>query len=164
VGAATDLRHFLDESDDDPFLVDRARTDLRALERRVGRVQLIGWPPRTTIDVDGRPERGPIVYVKPGGHVIRIRAPGNEAQERELDVSAGESLDLPAQLSALPAPTPRPTAPAPPRKSRWWIPVVVVASVVIVGGAVGLGLTLGNSSSGGPLKSDLGIFKFSDFH
>ncbi|HZS41234.1 MAG TPA: hypothetical protein VFF06_30605 [Polyangia bacterium] len=163
VGAANDLRHFLDESDDDPFLVDRARTDLKALERRVGRVAIMGWPPRTTLEIDGRPAREPIVYVKPGGHVVRVRAPGGEAQEREIDVSPGESVDVPPVAGTASGPiVGRPGAPA--KKSRWWIPVVVVASVVVVGGAVAVGLTLGNPSTGGPLKSDLGTFKFSDFH
>lgn len=163
VGAATDLRHFLDEADDDPFLVDRARTDLRALERRVGRVQLSGWPTRTALEVDGRLVRELFAYVKPGGHVLRIRAPGHEAQERELDVNAGELVDLPAQLDALAfAPPPRGSAP-PVKKSRWWIPVVVVASLAVVGGAVAAGVVLGGASSGGPLKMDLGSFKFSDF-
>ncbi len=166
-GAANDLRHFLDESDDDPFLVDRARTDLRSLERRLGKLTMQGWPPRTTIEVDERPAREPIVFVKPGGHVVRLRAPGREAQEREIDVSAGEALELPCALDALkPAPAPRPT-PTPTtvtRKSRWWIPVVVVSTIVVAGGAVALGLTSGKSPQGGSLKSDLGTFKFSDFH
>jgi hypothetical protein len=166
-GAANDLRHFLDESDDDPFLVDRARTDLRALERRVGKLTMQGWPPRSTIEIDERPQREPIVYVKPGGHVVRLRAPGREAQDREVDVSAGEAIDLPCLLDALkPAPPPRTSSGSPTvtKKSRWWIPVVVVSTIVVAGGAVALGLTYGNSPQGGMLKSDLGTFKFSDFH
>ncbi len=160
-GAANDLRHFLDESDDDPFLVDRARTDLRALERRVGRVALVGWPARTTLEIDGRPARE-LTYVKPGEHRVRIRPPSGNSVERDVDLSPGESVDLPA-LATVDL-TPR-LPPPPPRRTRWWIPVTVVASILVVGGAVGIGLWLGLwPPSGSPFKSDLGIFKFSDFH
>jgi hypothetical protein len=161
--AANDLRHFLDESDDDPFLVDKARTDLRALERRVGRVTLSsGWPKHTAVEVDGRAARDPIVYVRPGGHVFRVRAPGEEVVEREIDAAAGENVDFPRLFA--PGAAPVTGGPATGKKTRWWIPVVVVASVVVVGGAIGLGVGLTQSSTGAPLRSDLGTFKFSDFH
>src|SRR3954465_13936027 len=54
--AANDLRHFLDEAgDDDPFLADKARTDLKTLEKRLGRIGSSSWPQRTAVEVDGRP-------------------------------------------------------------------------------------------------------------
>src|SRR6478672_7522959 len=96
-GAANDLRHYLDEANEseDPFLVDKARQDLRALERRVGRVTLNGWPARSSIDVDGRLLRDP-AYVKPGEHRVKARTPGGVEVEREVTVGAGESVELPA--------------------------------------------------------------------
>src|SRR4051794_4155177 len=54
--AANDLRHYLDDAaEDDPVLTERARGDLKALEKKLGRVQLAGWPARSTVEVDGRP-------------------------------------------------------------------------------------------------------------
>src|SRR3954468_297559 len=73
-GAATDLRHFLDDaavSDEEGALVDKARADLKTLERKVGRVGLRNWPARTTLEIDGRPARDP-TYVKPGTHTIKV--------------------------------------------------------------------------------------------
>src|SRR3954468_6154685 len=48
--AANDLRHYLDDAaDDDPVLTERARGDLKALEKKLGRITLGAWPPHTTI-------------------------------------------------------------------------------------------------------------------
>src|SRR3954469_11132869 len=66
-GAANDLRHFVDEATDageDPFLVDKAKQDLRSLERKVGRIAFPGWPTKSSFDVDGRQLRDP-AYVRP---------------------------------------------------------------------------------------------------
>ena len=158
-GAANDLRRFLDSADADPGLVDRASADLRTLERRVGLLTLNSWPAQATLELDGKPPREPPVYVKPGSHAVRVRAPGEEALERTVEVHEGETVDLPRLLVSSSG-----TGSAKPKRSRWWIPVVVVASLVVVGGAIGLGVGLASAQTGSPLKSDLGTFKFSDFH
>lgn len=160
-GAANDLRRYLDEApDDDPLLAEKARGDLKALERKVGRIALSGWPQRSTVEVDNRPARDPF-YVRPGEHHVKVRGPAGEELEREVTVQAGENADigLPA-LAAQPAQPPPPVAGK--RRSRWWIGLVV-GSVVLLGAGVGLGVGLGTRSDPGPLRGDLGTFKFSDF-
>jgi hypothetical protein len=164
-GAANDLRHFLDEVSDvseDPFLVDKARQDLRAVERRVGRVSLSGWPQRSSIEVDGRLLRD-TAYVKPGEHHVRAHTPGGVEVERDVNIQAGESVELaaPARLG-LTGET-GPVATPPRRKSRWWVGVVVGA-VVAVGAGVGVGLGIGLTQDKQPLHGELGSVKFSDFH
>jgi hypothetical protein len=49
-----------------------------------------------------------------------------------------------------------------PKKSRWWIGVVVGA-VALVGAGVGVGLGVGLTQDKQPLRGDLGSVKFSDF-
>jgi hypothetical protein len=161
-GAANDLRHFLDDdSGDDPFLTDKARTDLRALERRLGRVTLPGWPVRTTIEVDGRPQRDP-AYVRPGErHHVKVRAPGGVELDDEVQIGAGEvyELPLPARVSSGSSTTPRPA----PRRP-WWIAGVVVAVGVAAAG-ITIGVVYGSPpSSGSALTGEIGSFKFSQFH
>jgi hypothetical protein len=157
-GAANDLRHYLDEGgDDDPFLADRARQDLKTLERRLGRVGLSRWPARTVVEVDGRPGRDP-TYVKPGGHHVRLRAPTGETLERDLELGAGEVVELP-MVATLPPPHKSPDKP----RSKGWVAAVVVG-IVVVGAAVGVGVALGTQPAPQPLKGELGTFKFSDFH
>jgi hypothetical protein len=166
-GAANDLRHFLDDaSEEEPGLVERARADLRALDRRTGRLQLVGWPPHTALDVDGRLVRDP-VYVRPGEHHVRVHGPGGLLDERDLEIDAGETVDLPMPAHVTRAALPRlrrTDATPPPRRGRGWIAAVVIGSLVVVGGAIALGVVLGSPSSPAPLKGDLGIYKFSDFH
>ena len=97
-GAATDLRHFLDDAtEDDSSLVDKARCDLRALERKCGRIGLPGWPRGSTIEIDGRAARDP-TYVKPGMHAVKVRSPSGVELEKDGVVSAGEAMRI-----ALPA-------------------------------------------------------------
>jgi hypothetical protein len=163
-GAANDLRHFLDEvseSQEDPFLIDRARQDLRALERRVGRFTISGWPARSTLEVDGHLLRDP-AYARPGEHHVKARSPSGAEVERDLAVSAGEEIAVAAPVPV--AGLEERTAPAvQPRKSRWWIPVVVT-TVVLAGAGLGVGLGLGLSHTAQPLAGDLGTVKLSDFH
>jgi hypothetical protein len=162
--AANDLRHYLDDSPgDDPFLDDKARTDLRALEKRLGRIALAGWPPKSTLEVDGRPARE-VDYVRPGAHHVHARAADAPLEvEREVSVAAGEQVTLHAPALPFAATTAPPQAP--PRvhkKSRWWIGLVVGGVALVAAGVgVGVGLTYGKSTQ--PLHSDLGIYKFSDF-
>lgn len=157
-GAANDLRHFLDDAgDDDPFLADRARGDLKLLERRLGRVGVTGWPARTVVEVDGRLGRDP-TYVKPGAHRVRLRAPGGESLDRELELAAGELVELPMVHGVVVVPK------KPQKKSKAWVAAVVVTLAIVAGGAIGLGVALGNQPAPQPLKGDLGTFKFSDFH
>ncbi len=166
-GAANDLRHFLDESpspSDDPFLAEKAQGDLKALEKRVGRIAFTGWPPRSTIEVDSRPGRDP-TYVKPGDHHVRARAPGGAEVEKEVMVGAGESAEVNApSLVGEPViiPSRGPSSPSQHKANRWWIGVVV-GTVALAGLGVGLGLGLGLNANPKPLTGDLGIYKFSDF-
>jgi hypothetical protein len=158
-GAANDLRHFLDDAgDDDPFLADRARGDLKLLERRLGRIAITRWPARTVIEVDGRPGRDP-TYVKPGPHRVRLRAPGGETLEREVDLAAGELVEVPMVARGVVGGPKKP----PEKKSKAWVAAVVIAAAIVAGGAVGLGVALGSPPAPQPLKGDLGTFKFSDF-
>lgn len=163
--AANDLRRYVDESPgDDPFLDDKARTDLRALEKRLGRIVLVGWPQKTTIEVDGRPARE-VEYVSPGIHHVRARADEALGIERDVTVGAGERVELHAPKVPLAIPiAPPPIQPAhvEHKKSRWWIGVVVGGVALAAAGVgLGLGLTYGRASE--PLHSDLGIYKFSNF-
>jgi hypothetical protein len=160
-GAANDLRRYLDEApDDDPLLAEKARNELKALERKLGRVALSGWPQRSAVEVDGRPARDPF-YVRPGEHHVKVRGPGGEELERDVSVQAGENVEvsMPA-LAAQSAHVPPPSTGKP--KSRWWIGVLV-GGLVVVGAGVGLGVGLGTRADPGPLRGDLGTFKFSDF-
>lgn len=164
--AANDLRHFVDDavdSQEDPFLVEKARQDLKALEKKVGRATFAGWPPRSTFDVDGRLLRDP-AYLKPGErHHLKARTPGGSELERDLTVGANEAIEIPPPpLSHEPAAAATVGA-APPHKSRWWIGVVV-GSVALVAAGVGLGVGLGLQPAQQPLRGDLGSVKFSDFH
>lgn len=169
-GAATDLRHFLDDAtEDDSSLVDKARSDLRALERRVGKVMLAaGWPKGTQLDIDGRAARDP-TYVKPGAHAVKVRSPSGVELEKDVDVSAGAAVELPmpagAQLAVAPPSPPPPRRPPPPKKKRaaWVVPVAVVSSLLVAGGAVAAGVVLGTQSTGKPLDGPLGTFPLSSF-
>jgi hypothetical protein len=163
-GAANDLRHYLDDAgDDDATLAERARGDLKTLERRVGRIALAGWPARSTVEVDGKAARDPF-YVKPAErHRVRVRAPTGEVDERDLDVSAGETVEIQMVARIVPPGQP-PAHPPVVKKSRGWIAAVVLVSVVVVAGAVTAGVVLGTPQQTVPLKGDLGIYKFSDFH
>jgi hypothetical protein len=166
-GAANDLRHFLDEApSDDPFLSEKAAQDLKAIEKKVGRIALAGWPAKTAVEVDGRPGRDP-AYVKPGEHHVRARTPAGAEVEKDLTVGAGESVDLaaPPLTGEVAAPPTRRDGPrTTPKKSRWWVGVVVGTVLVAAGVGVGVGLGLGLKPTPQPLTGDLGIYKFSDFH
>ncbi|MGZ3426521.1 MAG: tetratricopeptide repeat protein, partial [Polyangia bacterium] len=93
-GAATDLRHFLDDAtEDDSSLVDKARSDLRSIEKKCGRIGLKGWPQRSTLEIDGRAARDP-TYVKPGNHAIKVRSPSGIELDKDGDVAAGEVVEV----------------------------------------------------------------------
>jgi hypothetical protein len=166
-GAANDLRHYLDEAgDDDPSLTERARGDLRALEKRVGRVSIAGWPARSTLEIDGKLGRE-LTYVKPGEHHVRARMPTGEAFDRDVDVQMNEEIPVPMVPRVLRNNGTHEGARVyiPPKpKSKAWVAAVVIATVIVVGGAVGLGVALGTPPAPQPLTGALGTFKFSDFH
>jgi len=163
-GAATDLRHFLDDAtEDDSALVDKARADLRAIDKKSGRIGLKGWPRGTTLEIDGRASRDP-TYVKPGVHTVKVRAPSGVEIAKDGDVSAGEVVEL-----AAPAGVERGSESAPPdhprvvkKKSRAWVVPVVVMGALVIAGGVTAGVILGTqSSSNKPLSGDLGMYPFS---
>jgi tetratricopeptide (TPR) repeat protein len=158
--AANDLRRYLDEAgEDDPPLAERARGDLRALEKRLGRITIAAWPARSTVEINGRPGRE-LTYVKPGTQQVKVRAPTGEQLERTVEVGAGDQVDLPMVPRALPPPI-APTVEK--KRSKAWVAAVVVAAAVVVGGAVGLGVYYGTRSEPQALSGDLGSFRFSEF-
>jgi hypothetical protein len=164
-GAATDLRHFLDDetSEDDPFLVDRARGDLKLLEHKLGRIALSSWPARSTLEIDGKAARSP-TYVMPGEHHVKARAPTGETLDMDVDVAAGGGADLVKPPIELLTKSPQ----APPkriekRRSTAWIAGVVLG-VLAVGAAVGVGVALAEQPKPQPLTGALGTYRFSEFH
>ena len=162
--AATDLRHYLDDAgDDDPTLAERARGDLKTLERKLGKIAFSSWPARSTVEVDNRPGRDP-TYVKPGEHHVKVRAPTGEASERDVDVGPGEAseIGMVARIVSLPPVIP-PRQPEK-KKSKGWVAAVVVVGLAVAGGAVALGVVFGTQQSPQSLKGDLGTYKFTDFH
>ncbi len=166
-GAATDLRHFLDDAtEEDSSLVDKARSDLRALEKKCGRIELKGWPARTTLEIDGRAARDP-TYVKPGAHALKVRSPSGIELDKDADVAAGGVAEVVMPAGAELAVTATPAHPRVIKQKRrpgWVIPVVVMSALVIAGG-VTAGVLLGTQSTGAmPLSGDLGTFTFSQFH
>jgi len=165
-GAATDLRHFLDDAtEDDSALVDKARADLRAIEKKSGRIGLKGWPRGSTLEIDGRAARDP-TYVKPGVHSVKVRAPSGIELNNDGDVAAGETVELALPAGAevgLETTPPRPREP--PKKKRGWVVPVVVMGALVIAGGVTAGVILGTqSASNRPLSGDLGTYMFSQFH
>lgn len=164
-GAATDLRHFLDDAtDEEGALVDKARADLKGLERRVSRIGLARWPARSTLEIDGRAARDPS-YVKPGAHSLRGRTPSGVEESLDVEVSAGESLDLalPAggELTTTVAPSPIRTRAVEPKKKRaaWVVPVAVVTAILVAGG-VAAAIYFGTRPTPQPLMGTLGTITF----
>ncbi len=163
-GAATDLRHFLDDAtEDDSSLVDKARADLRAIEKKCGRIGLKGWPRGSTLEIDGRAARDP-TYVKPGVHAVKVRSPSGTELAKDGDVGAGEvvELELPPGAELAVDTTPEhPRTPPPKKKSRAWVVPVVVMGALVVAGGVTAGVILGTqSASNRPLTGDLGTYTF----
>jgi hypothetical protein len=173
-GAATDLRHFLDDaSDDDQALVERARADLKAIERRVGRIGLSGWPPRSTLEIDGRAARDP-TFVKPGAHTVKAQSPTGGELQKDVELGPGDAVELPAPpprpvraLPLVPAPNALVTQPTMHKSSTRALAIGfgVASGVVLIGVGLGVGLYYyAQSQPGAPLKGALGTYHFSDFH
>jgi hypothetical protein len=164
-GAATDLRHFIDDQpvDDDPFLVERARSDLRGLERRVARIGISAWPKGSQLDVDGRAGRDP-TYVRPGSHSLRARTPAGASVQSEVELAAGQVFELAVPAGALlAAPSGVVTKPAPASSRRaLMIGLLVSAGALAVAGVV-VGVVLATTQPP-PLKGDLGTIPFMNFH
>jgi hypothetical protein len=173
-GAATDLRHFLDDAnDDDQALVDKARADLKVLERRVGRIGFAAWPPRSTLEIDGRAARDP-TYVKPGTHAVKAQTPTGGEVQRDLEVGAGDAVELPAppppphRLPLVAAPSgATETGPTVHKSSKKALAIGFGVGGAVALVAVGLGVGLyfyAANQPGQPLKGALGTYHFSDFH
>jgi len=166
-GAATDLRHFLDDAtEDDSALVDKARSDLRSIEKRVGRVGVKAWPHGTQLEIDGRVARD-TTYVRPGAHALRVRAPSGFELNKDVDVAAAESVEVAmpagAELTADNTLPPAKTR-VEKKKSRAWIVPVAVMGALVVAGGVTAGVLLGTQQhSSQPLGGDLGTYPFSSF-
>ena len=163
-GAATDLRHFLDDAtEDDASLVDKARSDLKSIEKKCGRIGIPAWPRGSTIEIDGRPARDP-TYVRPGVHTVKVRAPSGAELDKDGDVSAGEVVELAAPPGADVVVDTRPHPPKIEKKRRpgWVVPVVVLGILVVAGG-VTAGVIIGTqNTSARPLTGDLGTLKFNN--
>ncbi|MDB4970622.1 MAG: hypothetical protein JWN44_6311 [Myxococcales bacterium] len=165
-GAATDLRHFLDDAtEDESALLDKARSDLRAIEKKVGRIGIKAWPARTALEIDGRAARDP-TYVKPGAHSVKVRAAIGVQLDRDVEVAAGESMELAVPEGAQMVATALPREPRAvvKKKRTWLVPVVVVGALLIAGGVTAGVLVGTQTTTGKPLSGDLGTFGFSQFH
>jgi hypothetical protein len=166
-GAATDLRHFLDDAtEDDSSLVDKARADLRAIEKKSGRIGLKGWPHGTALEIDGRAARDP-TYVKPGVHAIKVHAPSGIELDNDGDVAAGEVVEVAMPAGAelgIDASAQKPHVQKKKKKPAWVVPVVVMGALVIAGG-ITAGVLLGTqTTTAHALSGDLGSYPFSQFH
>ena len=146
--------------------IDGDRGDLRAIEKKCGRIGLKGWPHGSTLEIDGRAARDP-TYVKPGVHSVKVRSPSGVELTKDGDVGAGEVVELeePAGAElAIDATAQRPRPP-PKKKTRAWVVPVVVMGALVVAGGVTAGVILGTqSASNRPLTGDLGTYPFSMFH
>jgi hypothetical protein len=165
--AATDLRHFIDDAtDEESGLIDKARSDLRAIEKKCGRVGLKGWPARTALEIDGRAARDP-TYVKPGVHAVKVRAPSGIELDKDGEVAAGEVVEIAMPAGAevgLEATPEHPRVVKQKKRAGWVVPVVVIGSLVVAGG-VAVGVVLGTRSTAATsLGGDLGTYPFSSFH
>jgi hypothetical protein len=163
-GAATDLRHFLDDAtEDDSALIDKARADLRAVEKKSGRIGLKGWPRGSTLEIDGRAARDP-TYVKPGMHAVKVRAPSGIEIDKDGDVSAGEVVELAApagvELGIEGAPTDHPRE-VKKKSHAWVVPVIVIGALVIAGGVTAGVILATQQTNNKPLSGDLGMYGFS---
>jgi hypothetical protein len=160
--AANDLSAFLDEPDDDAGLIERARSELRVLTPRLGRVALgNGWPPGTTLELDGRVVPSG-TYVRVGEHRLRARTPSGHQEVRRGVVSAGAEMRLnaPPTVKAL-GPLVPPIVERPHKSRAGWV-VLGLGLTAAVGVGLGLGLYYG-LPHGTPVSGDLGVLKFSDF-
>ena len=93
-GAATDLRHFLDDAtDDESSLIDKARANLRAIEKKVGRIGIKAWPQRTAHRDRRRARARSDLRAARRARGQGARATGVQL-DHDVDVAAGESVEL----------------------------------------------------------------------
>jgi hypothetical protein len=93
-----------------------------------------------------------------------VHAPTGESSERDVDVNAGEATEIGMvasrgggqQQGGGPTTVEK-------KKSKAWVAGLVVG-LLVAGGAVALGVTLGMQPAPKALSYDLGPYKFSDFH
>jgi len=106
---------------------DAAASELAVLERRVGRVIIaIANPPSgVSVTLDGAEldasRVGEPVAVTPGKRMITVTAPGRDAVERSVVVSAGETRTVALAIDAeetASGPTPAPAPPPPPKEEE----------------------------------------------
>lgn len=123
--ATAALEQFLANPSKDKAGADRVKeaedrlAELKA--KQTGEVNVITSPAGAAISVDGQPQMGEapmIVRIAPGKRIVSISSPGYKDVEREVEVKAGERLDLNVTLELSepppePAPVPEPVAPAP---------------------------------------------------
>jgi len=122
--------------------------DLKA--KQVGEVNIVTVPGGASVTVDGQPQPGEtpmILKLSPGAHKISITNPGYEAQDVDVDVTAGERAEKSIELKATdmaPPPAapdaPPPAAPAEPAtdsKPASKVPAYVTLGIAGASAAVG---------------------------
>jgi len=131
---------------------DEAKARLADLKgKQVGEVNIETVPAGASVSIDGQPQPGEtpmILKLAPGAHKISITNAGYEAQELDVDVTAGQRVDKSVELKGMdmPAPAatteppPSETAPAPPpeeSKPANKLPAYVTLGVAGAGAIVG---------------------------
>lgn len=133
--------------------------------KQVGELNVATVPPGATVSVDGQPQPGEtpmILKLPPGTHKISVASTGYEAQEIDVDVTAGQRVEKSVELKAVeaaPAPaTPPPadtTAPAaeePTEKSKGGSKIPAYVTLGIAGASAVVGTFFGIKALGA--KSD----------
>jgi hypothetical protein len=119
---------------------------IAALEKQVGTLLIVGKVPGSTVLLDEEPvERGRALAITAGKH--RLVANKDGYLSRTLEVIVAPGLSSTVEVDPLPpqdkvivvAP---PAEAPPPKRSRWWVGVLV-AGVAVAGGAVALGVAFG---------------------
>ncbi len=140
-----------------PAVLAGLRGEVENLRRSRAQLRVTSTPPGASLRVDGRartPRDAP-VWLDSGAHTVELSAEGRVPWSREVQLTAGQSLEVIADLVPMPAPVPAPVeawaampTPAvdarvrvdPPARTSsrpgWVVPVVVVSGLALVAGVV----------------------------
>jgi tetratricopeptide (TPR) repeat protein len=137
---------FLAASSDAPTEgVDFASARIAALTPRVAQLEIVVTPADASVSVDGTPitmPRARALPVMPGEREIEASRAGRVTARQRLRLAAGDRRRIELQLLSPAAPPPRK-----PLYQRWWLWTTVG---VVVGGAVALGVVLGQPDTTAP--------------
>lgn len=104
----------VDKIGDDKVAEAKSRlADLKG--KQVGELNIATVPPGATVSVDGQPQPGEtpmILKLTPGAHKVSVASTGYEAQELDVDVTAGQRTEKSVELKAVEA-APAPVTPPP---------------------------------------------------